>query len=56
MKTDLETWAKTLIPAGINTKDLKDGTAQYFDHYLDGKKVSAPEEAPKTEKPRKKET
>jgi len=60
LKTDLETWAQALIPAGINTKDLKDGTAQYFDHYLDGKKVSAPaaeapEAAPKKKEPRKKQ-
>jgi uncharacterized sulfatase len=59
LKTDLETWSQALIPAGLDKRDLKEGTNRYFDHYLDGKQVSvpaakAPENAPKTEKPRKK--
>jgi uncharacterized sulfatase len=42
LRVKLTTWSMQLSPPGIETKQMSETWEQYFDHYLDGKRVPRP--------------
>lgn len=45
LRSELETWSKSLTPSGLTGIPISKATSNYFDYYYEGKKI-----APRTEK------
>lgn len=40
LKQDLEEWSQSLVPPGLSEQQPRGNRSSYYDHYLDGKRVS----------------